>query len=86
MSETVVVAPVAPVANPPQITPAFTTGSLSVPSTKRLIGVLGVIAIITLAIAWIALSVRGLAGWINIVLMITAVLLIVIVGWLFFSA
>ncbi|SHO33437.1 Hypothetical protein BQ3484_369 [Cedratvirus A11] len=54
-------------------------------TTKRIMGLVLVLSLIGLGIAWIALSVAGLPGWINIVLIIVALLMIVVIGWLFFS-
>nr|WIL03559.1 hypothetical protein Cplu_388 [Cedratvirus plubellavi] len=54
-------------------------------TTKRVMGLVLVLSLIGLGIAWIALSVAGLPGWINIVLIIVALLMIVVIGWLFFS-
>nr|WIL04235.1 putative membrane protein [Cedratvirus lena] len=54
-------------------------------TTKRVMGLVLVLSLLGLGIAWIALSVAGLPGWINIVLIIVALLMIVVIGWLFFS-
>lgn len=82
--EAVIVSSPAPVA----VTSNVATTSLITKdtfTTKRIMGLVLVLSLIGLGIAWIALSVAGLPGWINIVLIIVALLMIVVIGWLFFS-
>lgn len=80
-------APVAANAVTPVASTVTTTSLVSKDTftTKRVMGLVLVLSLIGLGIAWIALSVAGLPGWINIVLIIVALLMIVVIGWLFFS-
>lgn len=69
-------------------TPLAPQTEITIPSftTKRLMGIVLVLALLSVGIAWIGLSIYGLPGWVNIVLIIAALLIIIVTGWLFFSS
>jgi len=54
-------------------------------TTKRVMGAILVVAILGLGIAWIGLSISGFPGWINIVFILVAILLLIVIVYLFFS-
>ena len=54
-------------------------------TTKRIMGAILVVALLALGIAWIGLSINGFPGWINIVFILIAILLLIVTVYLFFS-
>jgi apolipoprotein N-acyltransferase len=55
-------------------------------TTKKIMGVVLVLAVIAVGVAWIALSIYGLPGWINIVFIAAVLLILIVAAWLFFSS
>lgn len=53
---------------------------------KRVMGIILIVALIAFGIGWVALSIAGLPGWVNILFIVVAILLLVVIAWLFFSS
>lgn len=65
-------------------TPGFSLSTTDF-TTKRLMGAILIIALVGIGIAWVGLSIHGLPGWVNIVLILVAILIIIVTAWLFLS-